>query len=822
MYKITYVFCDDPARLTREVELMCTNVSDLPDVAEIVRKGFEPGSTAYVTKTKQKFILNNENEWDECSNATSGSSGGSSIIGGYTKKEVDEKISGINETTETIKTDILSLKEDLSRVVTFGEFVKGRISDNGTIQESTTRCYSDLLYVKDANLNVISGYKYILYEYTSAGVFIKKVSNSWKIDNIFVEGEHYFRIMLAYTDDSTITDATEFDNKIFFIHNENHRSIESLSLKIDGLLTSQFISKNIDANDFAVGATNDGGEYQPTSYNRITTPDIQNADTDMKYTVDSGYRYMIITQIDDTWTSSEWLTTDITVKKGTKFKINMARAVDSGHVTVSELLPNLHQYFENTIITTPKDVEQIEQSLSDVLPTDIKEECVFAIGSLNTNTGEMQTNARRISMYPRKKFNRIVEISHDFENFSVGYVPYLENAGQYGEWSGWFTESFSIPANTPFQLMIKHTGEESTYTVSLPLENDNIYKQLTIGYGNEIVSKTYLDERLKDIEVSTAKDYDIPAYVKGLTGDLTDFRMDSTTKAEDIYAWYDDIMNTFPNFITRETIGTTTTPTGTWATKDSRTYPIYCYTIKCNPNATKKIILGGGIHGASPTGDPIEGVVACAYYIRDLMFNQKRNKYMQYMYDNCVIKLIPLINPWGVQNDSRGNGNGVDLNRNFDYNYVANQPSYDGLTTGTSAFSENESAAIRDFLTENTDALFFSEIHARMNLTIPNDTRWLTLTNDTETQSILVAACNQMNSIYAGVNQNTLYTAQTATPTCHSYAYFVKGIKSYEPEFFRSNNLDENSLDGLFVMLQAVNWYAVQIQMLVEYYCMTE
>jgi len=65
MYKITYVFCDDPARLTREIEIMCNTVSDLPDSDEIDRKGIEPGSTAYVTKTKQKFILNNEKEWDE-------------------------------------------------------------------------------------------------------------------------------------------------------------------------------------------------------------------------------------------------------------------------------------------------------------------------------------------------------------------------------------------------------------------------------------------------------------------------------------------------------------------------------------------------------------------------------------------------------------------------------------------------------------------------------------------------------------------------------------------------------------------------------------
>jgi hypothetical protein len=64
MYKITKVFSQDPARHTKEIEILCTNVSDLPSLEEIDKKGIEAGSTAYVSKTKQGFILNTEKEWD--------------------------------------------------------------------------------------------------------------------------------------------------------------------------------------------------------------------------------------------------------------------------------------------------------------------------------------------------------------------------------------------------------------------------------------------------------------------------------------------------------------------------------------------------------------------------------------------------------------------------------------------------------------------------------------------------------------------------------------------------------------------------------------
>jgi len=78
---------------------------------------------------------------------------------------------------------------------------------------------------------------------------------------------------------------------------------------------------------------------------------------------------------------------------------------------------------------------------------------------------------------------------------------------------------------------------------------------------------------------------------------------------------------------------------------------------------------------------------------------------------NFDIRFVPLLNPYGIANATRYNANGVDLNRNFDYQWA----SFASSTKGASAFSEVESQAIRDFIVANTgDIVFVNDAHAAM------------------------------------------------------------------------------------------------------------
>ncbi len=93
-----------------------------------------------------------------------------------------------------------------------------------------------------------------------------------------------------------------------------------------------------------------------------------------------------------------------------------------------------------------------------------------------------------------------------------------------------------------------------------------------------------------------------------------------------------------------------------------------------------RILILGGVHG-----DEIEGV-ACARGLLD--------SFLQTFPFQLQITLIPEANPEGVLLKTRGNGNGVDLNRNLptqDWSPEAATPRYN---PGPSPLSENENKAL--------------------------------------------------------------------------------------------------------------------------------
>lgn len=69
-------------------------------------------------------------------------------------------------------------------------------------------------------------------------------------------------------------------------------------------------------------------------------------------------------------------------------------------------------------------------------------------------------------------------------------------------------------------------------------------------------------------------------------------------------------------------------------------------------NSFNKTIIIGGIHGVEPQSKEI-----CDLYISEI-----KNKPFP---KDCFLVLIPCINPDGIEANTRGNANGVDLNRNF-------------------------------------------------------------------------------------------------------------------------------------------------------------
>jgi protein MpaA len=66
--------------------------------------------------------------------------------------------------------------------------------------------------------------------------------------------------------------------------------------------------------------------------------------------------------------------------------------------------------------------------------------------------------------------------------------------------------------------------------------------------------------------------------------------------------------------------------------------------------------------------------------------------------DGIDLYLVDSMNPDGVANNTRGNANGVDLNRNFPYNWGPIGPPGDGQYAGPAAASEPEAQAVVELI----------------------------------------------------------------------------------------------------------------------------
>ena len=169
-----------------------------------------------------------------------------------------------------------------------------------------------------------------------------------------------------------------------------------------------------------------------------------------------------------------------------------------------------------------------------------------------------------------------------------------------------------------------------------------------------------------------------------------------------------DSATTTPATTTAATATTTEAETSIGLSTDGREIPIYHY-----GTGDKEVLFVGGIHGGYEWN-----TVLVAYELMDYLEANPSK-----IPAGVKVSVIPVLNPDGLQKvvgtaerfeasdvptasgatvPGRFNANNVDLNRNFDCDWQASgvwqQRTVSG---GTSAFSERESQAMRDYIERN-------------------------------------------------------------------------------------------------------------------------
>jgi len=169
-----------------------------------------------------------------------------------------------------------------------------------------------------------------------------------------------------------------------------------------------------------------------------------------------------------------------------------------------------------------------------------------------------------------------------------------------------------------------------------------------------------------------------------------------------IFSLYDALMETYPERVQKvehtNNDGTFTNYEYVISTGD---YPEGTYNIAYgnNPPIKKpKYLVLSGIHGSER-----KAVFSTYRFVRDILSGRN---VPQSFREGVIISVMPVGTPSAFDAFDRYNTNGVNINRNFDWNWKT-----DGDSTGSSAASENETQAIQNWLSANSDAELFLDFH---------------------------------------------------------------------------------------------------------------
>jgi hypothetical protein len=264
-------------------------------------------------------------------------------------------------------------------------------------------------------------------------------------------------------------------------------------------------------------------------------------------------------------------------------------------------------------------------------------------------------------------------------------------------------------------LITDYSTVELAVLDSLGITYDVLVDDVKAYYQMRLSNTPHTSHMFGDPHLRSHSRSSCSATGSGLTlNDPTNFNLGSMGGYLTYYeflAEMDAMATLYPNLITAKA------PIGTFTTWQSR--PVYWLRISDNPGTdeTEPEVLYTALHHAREPGSLMQLV----YYMWYLLENYGTDPQVTYLVDNTEMYFVPMINPDGyVQNETtdpsgggmwrknmRNNGAtfGVDLNRNYDYQWggagTSTNPASD-IYLGPSPFSEPETQAMKFFF-ENHD-----------------------------------------------------------------------------------------------------------------------
>lgn len=358
---------------------------------------------------------------------------------------------------------------------------------------------------------------------------------------------------------------------------------------------------------------------------------------------------------DGTYNSYEGSFADFSSFDYENYKYRIALVRVSGD-TIVNTLPKYVMLANKSNLATATDVAVLDSILSldgnillDYAIADIGRYIRFSTGAAAANSSMNTTGYIDISLYSELLYKQIASTAaaptcgmafYDVNKTYISGQRCSTGASEFGYISD--LKAIRVPTNAVYARFttIKDTD---TYGLFVAYGKSKLYK--AIGEYSNFQKDIYWGQYSSEWYKAQGDSYE------GFTI--------NTLCSEMVTAW-DALVSGSNGYITKDTIGTS-----------SNNQTMYCY--KLIP-AVYRNGTGTGSPGSkapiilivpSQHGFEKSAAFGTYYFARDLVYNYDKNPVLNSIRTKCILYIVPVANPYGFDNKTRKNANGVDLNRNW-------------------------------------------------------------------------------------------------------------------------------------------------------------
>ncbi|MCX0396979.1 M14 family metallopeptidase [Clostridium perfringens] len=545
------------------------------------------------------------------------------------------------------------------------------LTTNGEETESNNRVASNLIEVKDNNINVyLDNYscKYMLFTYsiTTTGETKFKSHTEWTKEDLILRPGCAYRILLSYNDDREISDENGLFKFIKFNKYVTDSSIEKLNnylLNIDSsmsgvenkipLMLSECVKfKNLlnpNINFMFKNINTDTGVLGGNTTTRIVSDFVnikKNSSIRIKPKENIKFIIVVYNKSGEFQSSEDWKSENYEKIYDDDLKVRLILAYKDDR--------EIEANFDYKDFITLNIRDKVKGSFIESATLKPIKNFNFKLGSVNTKTGVEITSNTRISteITLMQHCNIEIEPIEDSKFLIVLYDTNM-NALSSTQWS-------SLKTN----IVIK---EPRYVKILFAYNDDRVLSDEEIKTFKKCI-KSITNKNLLTSKVSRYyfRSEELPEFPIGENAiGYNDF----------IETYWENLRNNNQECIARNEIIKDT----------SNTFPIYEY-IYTPKNYNKTVFLTAGVHG-----DEYEGFYGLYYFIKNIVENSYKHKQLRDIALNTRFVIIPVLNPWGVQNRTRRTSRVANANNNYDVMFNAREYEHDG----TFGFSENESKAVK-------------------------------------------------------------------------------------------------------------------------------